>query len=160
MANPSAKASRPSCSSVHTRIFPSVATLNSRAWFLCLVSGNHLTCSKCHGAQDKEGCHNCPAPAACGDWIYPGTGAEPGTSLVPNELLELAQMHGEKCIWCLGLNLHCSFCGSPDLTFGMGVYGTFTQLQTRAFSQVADEKNTQNIQSHKALRKPDCITSL
>lgn len=48
MANPSAKARRPSRSSLHTRIFPSVATLKSRAWFLCLVSGNQLTCSKCH----------------------------------------------------------------------------------------------------------------
>lgn len=48
MANPSAKASRPSRSSLHTRILPSVATLNSREWFLCVVSGNQLTCSKCH----------------------------------------------------------------------------------------------------------------
>lgn len=146
MANPSAKASRPSCSSIHTRIFPSVATLNSRAWFLCLVSGNHLTCSKCHELRTK-------GTVTTAQPLHPAvTGSTPTQeqSLVPNKLLELAQLQGEKCTWCLGLNLHCSFYGSPALSFGMGIYGTSIQLQTTAFSQVADEKNTQNVQSHKA----------
>lgn len=48
-ANPSATASRPSRSSLHTRILPSVDALNSWMWFPCLASGSQWT--YCKGAE-------------------------------------------------------------------------------------------------------------
>lgn len=167
MANPSAKARRPSRSSLHTRIFPSVATLKSRAWFLCLVSGNQLTCSKCHklritgtvtAAQPLQRLH------------LPNTGAEPGTSLVPNELLlgaGTATDTGKKCIQWLGLSLNCSFYCSPALSFGIAFMALslspsskqqhFPEWQMRKIHRMS---RVTRPQKGKILRKPDCMTCL
>lgn len=136
MANPSAKASHPSCSSLHTRILPSVATLNSREWFLCVVSGNQLTCSKCHELR-TTGTVTTAQPMQP---AVPGSTRTQEQSQAPawyqtGFSWELAQSRCKErnAARCLGLNLHCSFYGSPALSFGMDIYGTFTQLQT-AFS--------------------------